>query len=75
MTRYRKGVEWIALNDEPEDLDPESVAGYISTSLLADLFGKDPLVVAQTIVATRIEARTDNYVGPTDVEIYGAGAR
>lgn len=50
---YRKGVEWIAGNDEPEDLDPESVAGYISTTLLADLFGKDPLDVGRAVVRKR----------------------
>jgi hypothetical protein len=50
---YRKGVAWIAWNDEPEDLDPENVSGYISTSLLADLFGKDPLDVAKDVVRYR----------------------
>jgi hypothetical protein len=39
---YRSGVDWIARNDEPTDLDPESVAGYVSTLLLADLVGKRP---------------------------------
>jgi len=56
MTRpsYRAAVRWIAGNDEPEDLDPESVAEYISTSLVADLFGKDPLDVGTAIVAVRL---------------------
>ena len=46
---YRFGVEWIALNDNPDHhsewgsfmLQVEEVAGYISVALLADLFGKD----------------------------------
>jgi hypothetical protein len=36
---YRFGVRWIAENDEPESVDVEEVAGYVSTLLLADLFG------------------------------------
>lgn len=52
---YRHGVSWIALNDDPDDLDVESVAGYISTSLVADLFDKDPLDVARDVVRYREE--------------------
>lgn len=50
---YRKGIEWIALNDEPDDRDAENVAGYISTILLSDLFGKDPDDVARDVVRYR----------------------
>lgn len=50
---YREGVAWIALNDEPSDVDPDSVASYISTMLLADLFGKEPADVAKAIVRKR----------------------
>lgn len=50
---YRYGVAWIARNDEPEDRDVENVAGYISTTLLADLFGKDQDVVAADVVRYR----------------------
>ncbi len=32
---YRVGVQWIADNDEALDRDAESIAGYISTILLA----------------------------------------
>lgn len=51
---YRYGIEWIALNDEEDVLDVEEVAGFISTSLLADLFGKDPVEVATAIVRYRL---------------------
>lgn len=51
---YRKGVEWIAYNDEPFDRDVESIAGYISTLLLADLFGKPAAEVAEAIRRVRI---------------------
>lgn len=51
---YRQGIEFIAMNDEPTDLDAKSIAAYISTSLLADLFGKEPLKVAQDILKIRM---------------------
>lgn len=50
------GVDWIALNDESggdERLDVSSVASYISTALLADLFGKTPEDIAKRIVRRR----------------------
>lgn len=53
---YKFGVGWIALNDDPgshDALDVDSVAGYISTALLADLFGLDPERVARDIVKYR----------------------
>jgi hypothetical protein len=50
---YTYGVWWIARNDEPLDTDVESVASYISTLLLADLFGKKPSDVAFDIVSLR----------------------
>ena len=50
---YRFGVQWIADNDEPGDLDPEDVAYYVTTLLLADLFGKEPEAVAADIVRRR----------------------
>ena len=44
---YRTGVAWVAENDEPNELDAEIIAGFISTSLLADLFGKSVEAVAR----------------------------
>lgn len=52
---YREGVAWIAWNDEPEDGDPENVAGYISTGLLADLFHVERERVAEDIVRYRVK--------------------
>lgn len=51
--RYRDGVEWIAFNDEPSDRNPESVAQFISTLLLADLFDKTPETVAAAVIRMR----------------------
>jgi hypothetical protein len=56
---YRFGVRWIAWNDEPEDLDPEVVATYATTALLADLFGKETREVAEAIVRFRLQHLDD----------------
>jgi hypothetical protein len=57
---YRFGVAWIADNDnsgDPDALDPLAVANYVSTCLLADLFGKARMKVAADVVAYRKGAR------------------
>lgn len=51
---YREGVEWIALNDEPMDLDPKSISWYISVCLLSDLFKVSNIKVATDILKIRI---------------------
>lgn len=53
---YRKGVQWIAENDDPCCVQQEDVAEMISTLLLADLFGKSPHAVAHDIVQYRRNA-------------------
>lgn len=50
---YRKGVEIIALNDEPGDMDVTSVASFTTVGLLADLFGKTTEEVAKDVVRFR----------------------
>ncbi len=50
---YKFGVEWIAENDDPTVTNISSVAANISTLLLADLFGKEPVIVAMDIVSHR----------------------
>lgn len=53
---YKFGVRWIADNDDPGSSDAqnvEAVKGYISVLLLADLFGKDALEVAEAVVKVR----------------------
>lgn len=52
---YRAGVRWIAENDEPGSIDIDEIDGYISTLLLADLFGKDPRDVAWDIAGYRMK--------------------
>jgi len=51
---YRFGIRWIARNDNAGDNDDvETIAGYISVLLLADLFGKDPGTVAKDVIKFR----------------------
>lgn len=50
---YRFGIHWIAVNDEPEELEVETIAELISVMLLADLFGKHTHDVARAIVRER----------------------
>lgn len=55
---YRQTVAWIALNDEPTERDRESIAGYISTCLAADIFGVTTEAMAFDIYMYRTGART-----------------
>lgn len=52
---YKSVVEWIALNDEPLDLDHKSIAQYISVQLAADIYGVTATSLARDIKAYRIE--------------------
>jgi len=47
-------VQWIAENDAPGDNDPaESIAEYISTLLVADLFDVHPMEIAKRVIRIR----------------------
>jgi hypothetical protein len=50
---YKFAVGWIAVEDEPTDLDPESVKYMISVCLVADLFGKNVEAVANDVIKVR----------------------
>lgn len=50
-----RAIDWIAQNDDVTELDVETVRYQISTLLIADLFGKSPLDIAQRIIAHRKE--------------------
>lgn len=66
---YREAIDWIARNDNagddmPLEIYPDAEAnaeirgairGYISTSLVADLFGVDTDRVARDVVRARID--------------------
>lgn len=51
---YREGIAWIANNDAPADNEnAKAVAGYISSCLLADLFGVEAIKVGRAVVRLR----------------------
>lgn len=52
---YKKGLEWIAENDEPGQVNPQIVSESISVLLLADLFCREPFDVAISVVKRRKE--------------------
>lgn len=54
---YFFGVAWIAENDEAACMDADAVKGFVSTLLLADLFGADPYRVAVDVVRYRAGVR------------------
>lgn len=54
---YREGIEAIALNDEPDELDPESIVGYASVLVLAAAFRTDQDKVAVDVARYRAKAR------------------
>lgn len=53
MASYRKGVCYIALYDEPRELDALAMSGYASVHVLAEVFDKDEAQVAQDVVKLR----------------------
>lgn len=50
---YRVAIEWVALNDEPDELDVDEMSGLISVNLVAYLFGKSHESVAESVVKYR----------------------
>ena len=50
---YRAGVDWIARNDDPENLNEEDVAYFVSSLLLADLFEVESKKVGKDVVRKR----------------------
>lgn len=51
--RYRRAVEHIAWHDDPSELDPRQVRGYLSVGLVADVWNQSTLVVARDVITTR----------------------
>lgn len=50
---YRDGINVIAYNDEPSEMNPANLIGTISVMLLAELFGVSQEKVAQDVVRCR----------------------
>lgn len=50
---YRNGIDFIACNDEPGEMDPDAIKGMPSVFLLAELFGVTQEKVAADVVRLR----------------------
>lgn len=50
---YRDAIDFIALNDEAAERDPELVAGFVTVVLVASIFGVEPERVAKDVVRYR----------------------
>lgn len=50
---YRDGIDFIAMNDEADELDEEVVAGLATVLLVSELFGVERDRVARDVVRYR----------------------
>ena len=46
-------LEWIAYNDEPDDMNPETISEYISVMLIADCTGHKAIDLGHSIMNIR----------------------
>lgn len=53
MASYKRGVAYIALNDEPYEMSAENMSGYASVHVLAEVFDKDERKVAEDVIRFR----------------------
>lgn len=56
MPALRTALEWIADNDDPGELDPDTIAGTVSLLLVADLWEKPADELARKVVRLRRKA-------------------
>ncbi len=51
---YAYAVNWIALNDSPADQsDPDTIRGWVSVALVADLYGRTQDETARDVIEAR----------------------
>lgn len=50
---YRDGIDFIAMNDEPAELEEDVVAGLATVLLVSELFGVERERVARDVVRYR----------------------
>lgn len=50
---YRFAIQWVADNDEADDLDLDSVKYGLTIALVADMFNKTTEQVARAVIARR----------------------
>lgn len=58
----KAAIEWVALNDDPSEMDQEVVIETITVGMLADLYGKTTSEISRRIVKIR---REENAREPT----------
>jgi hypothetical protein len=52
---YREAIAWIALNESPADgADQDAIASYMTTHLVADMFGTSDSRVAEDVARARM---------------------
>lgn len=51
--KYHRGIDFIAFNDEPSDLDVISISTYISVGVLSEVFKIDEKKIAEDILHLR----------------------
>ena len=54
---YRAGVEFIAMNDDPDNMDLGDIRASLTVGLLAELFGVDTDRAAQDVANLRWKNR------------------
>lgn len=60
MAKFTDACAWIAYNDSPADgTDAESISGYISTLLVADVFHRSLEEVTRRIIRYRLQETGD----------------
>jgi len=53
MRGIKYAIEWVAINDEPTDMDEETISEQLTVQLIADLFDKHPITIAERIIEWR----------------------
>lgn len=57
---YREAIEYIALNDEPMEMDAEAMTGMPTVHLVSVIFGTPRETVAQDVVDYRAKDAVNN---------------
>lgn len=52
---YREAVMWLALNDEAMEFDVDTIDSFVTTKVIADIFGVPSVRVARDILRKRKE--------------------
>ncbi len=53
MNSVEFAIEWIAMNDNPTQMDAEKLTGTISVCLAADIYNRPVIEIAERVVEFR----------------------